>query len=268
MQITIKTSVGDLNGLHYHHFPGRPTIVFLHESLGCAELWRKFPEQLGSITNCNVLIYDRLGYGKSGPFKTTIRSIDYLEIEADILLEVLESCTIDDAILFGHSDGGSIALLFGAMYPSKALGIITEGAHIFFEEEGREGIRHSINAYANTDLKARLTKYHGDKTDNVFWIWANTCLSNSFGEWNIEHYMKKITCPVLVIQGEKDEYGTLKQVEGIISQVQGVATKLVLPDIKHTPHKEASEAVLETSKGFIVSVLSGNQPGHSEMVRP
>ena len=254
IQSTLQCSAGTLSVLHINNFPGRPTIIFLHESLGCIELWRDFPKKLGELTKCNVLVYDRLGYGKSGPFKELKREIDYLDIEADVLLELLDAYGIDKAILFGHSDGGTIALIFAARYPSRVSGVITEGAHIYPEEKGAQGINNAIDAYEKTDLKTRLEKYHGDKTHDVFWIWAGTWLADHFKDWNIEHYLPMIKCPVLVIQGEEDEYGTLKQVDGIVDNVSGTATKLVLPHVKHIPHKEVPEEILRASQNFISSL--------------
>jgi pimeloyl-ACP methyl ester carboxylesterase len=259
MQFTIQTSVGELSVLQYHNYPGRPTIVFLHESLGCIEHWRDFPKKLGEITNCNILVYDRLGYGKSGPFSNIHRDIDYLDIEAGVLSEVMDACHINKAILFGHSDGGTIALIFAAKFPSRSLGIISEGAHIFVEEEGLHGIQKAVKAYETTNLKAKLEKYHGNKTDDVFQAWAGTWLRDQFKAWNIEKYLPLITCPVLVIQGEEDEYGTLKQVDGIADSVPGISVKLVLPGVKHTPHREVPEIILQASKDFILTL-----PGKSD----
>jgi len=255
MHLNIKTSVGELYVLKYGNDANRPTIVFLHESLGCVELWRDFPKQMGEITACNVMVYDRLGYGKSSPFATAKRGNDYLEIEADILLEVLEVCSIDKAILFGHSDGGSIALIAAAKYPLHISGVITEGAHIFVENITLQGIRDAVKAWHTTNLKERLQKYHGGKTDAVFWAWATTWLSDEFKSWNIEAFLPKIKCPVLVIQGENDEYGSIKQVNGIINQVPGEARQLIIPSAGHTPHKEAKKNVLEHAASFINQLM-------------
>ena len=259
MQFNIKTSVGELHVLHYNAYNDRPTIIFLHDSLGCIQLWKGFPKKLGEITECNVVVYDRQGYGKSGPFTTSKHDNDYLEIEADILLEVLRVCKIDNAILFGHSDGGSIALIFAAKYPSKVSGIITEGAHIFVEEQTLDGIKQAVEIYQTTNLKSKLEKYHGIKTDDVFWAWTNTWLSDKFRTWNIENYLLLVKCAVLIIQGEEDEYGTLTQVEGIANKISGVPTEFILPNVKHTPHKEAPETILQKSEDFVSALLLKKQ---------
>ena len=252
---TIKISNCEIAVSRIEIYPGRPTIIFLHDSLGCIQLWRDFPKKLGELTNCNVLVYDRQGYGKSSPFTTSERNNDYLEIEADILIEILDAFKIADAILFGHSDGGSIALIAAAKYPSHIKGIISEGAHIFVEEKTLDGIKEAVEVYRTTNLKYKLEKYHGDKTEDVFSAWSNTWLSEKFSTWNIENYLSFVTCPSLIIQGEEDEYGTLKQVEGIFNKVPGVATKLILLNVKHTPHKEAAELVLQKSANFISALL-------------
>lgn len=255
MQLNIKTSVGELHILKYGYDANRPTIIFLHESLGCVELWRDFPKKMGELTACNVVVYDRQGYGKSSPFTFAKRGNDYLEIEADILLEVLEVCSIDKSILFGHSDGGSIALIAAAKYPSHVMSVITEGAHIFVEDITLQGIRDAVKAYQTMGLKERLQKYHGDKTEAVFWAWATTWLSAEFKSWNIEAFLPKIKCPVLIIQGENDEYGSEEQVNGIINQVPPEARQLIIPSAGHTPHKEAREVVLEHSASFINQLI-------------
>ncbi len=233
------------------HDPHKPTLIFLHDSLGSIALWRDFPEALGLRASCNSLVYDRQGYGRSGPFGPAARKNDYLELEADVLNLLMEELGIEKAILFGHSDGGSIALIAAANYPSRIRAVITEGAHIFVEDITLEGIREAVESYQHTDLKEKLQKYHGDKTEAVFHAWTDTWLGADFSSWNIAHFLPKITCPVLVIQGAKDEFGSLAQVEGIVRGVSGEASAYMVPEVGHTPHKEAGEAVLEASASFI-----------------
>ncbi|MBL0683124.1 alpha/beta hydrolase [Aquimarina mytili] len=229
----------------------KKTIIFLHDSLGCIALWRNFPERIALKTQCNTLSYDRLGYGKSAPFTTSKRENDYLTKEAEILAKIIDQLQLTDVVLFGHSDGGSIALLTAALFPKKITGIITEGAHVFVEKETISGIKEAVIAYKNTNLKEKLSKYHGDKTDDVFRMWTETWLSDSYQSWNIEKYLPMITCPSLIIQGEKDEFGTIKQVTSIVENTSGNSIPLVIPGIGHTPHKESSEAVLQNTVSFI-----------------
>jgi pimeloyl-ACP methyl ester carboxylesterase len=237
--------------------PGHPTLVFLHDSLGCTALWRDFPAALGVATGCPTLVYDRQGYGQSSPFGSSWREVTYLEKEADVLQQLLEQCTIEQAILFGHSDGGSIALLAAAKHPARIRAVVTEGAHIFVEEVTLRGIREAVPAYRTTNLPERLRKYHGEKTDAVFEAWAQTWLRNDYRDWNIERFLPRITCPVLVIQGGQDEYGTLAQVTGIVAQVAGEAQPLLIPFVGHTPHKDARQTVLHYSSMFIEAVVKG-----------
>ena len=233
------------------NYSNKPTIIFLHDSLGCIELWRDFPQQLSDITQCNVLVYDRQGYGKSCGFSYPKRYNNYLELEADILNELLQFWNIEKAILFGHSDGGSIALLTAAKYPKKILGIITEGAHVFVEDITLKGINEAKELYKTTNLKSKLVKYHRENTEAMFWAWADTWTTDEFRSWNIENFLPMITCHSLIIQGEEDEYGSLKQVESIANKMSKKATTLIIPNIKHTPHKEIPELILEKAKEFI-----------------
>lgn len=242
----------------YHNsFENKPTIVFLHDSLGCTQLWRDFPEKLALQTQCNVLVYDRLGYGKSFPMLTYERENNYMEHEADLLNCLLKELNINDIILFGHSDGGTIALIFAAKYPEKVIATLCEAGHIFVEEITVNGVKDAFEAYKTTNLPERLAKYHGDKVGMMVKAWTEIWLSNRFKSWNIEYLLKNITSPLLFIQGENDEYGTLDQVEKTISQVSGTAEKFIIPNIGHTPHKEIPDAVLQKSTEFISSIIKG-----------
>lgn len=255
MQTNHKLSLNEIAVKRIDNYPDRPTIIFLHDSLGCIELWRDFPEKLGELIQCNMLIYDRQGYGKSCPFSYSQRGIDYMETEADILIELLALWQIEKAILFGHSDGGSIALIAAAKYPEKITGIITEGAHIFIEDITIKGINEAAQLYKTTDLKTKLEKYHGNKTEDMFWAWADMWVKNEFKIWNIEHFLPAVKCPSLIIQGKDDEYGTLKQVERICTQTTGISTELIIQNAKHTPHKETPEITLEQSALFIKELI-------------
>jgi pimeloyl-ACP methyl ester carboxylesterase len=239
---------------YYHTFEECPTIVFLHDSLGCITLWRDLPKKLSQAVKCNVLVYDRLGYGKSDPMPTHERSVNYLELEANVLNELLIQLNVKDAILFGHSDGGSIALITAAKYPDRIKAIICEAAHIFVEEETLKGIYKAMEGFRKTNLAERLAKYHGDKVDSVFKAWTETWTRADYKAWNIEYLLKDITCPLLFIQGEADEYGTLEQVNRTINHVCGKTKKLIIPDIGHTPHKEAPEQTFDAAKDFITKL--------------
>lgn len=232
-------------------FKNRPVLVFLHDSLGCTQLWRDFPEQLATAVQCNVLVYDRLGYGKSYLMLTHERENNYMELEADVLNDLLDILGIEEAILFGHSDGGTIALITAARYPEKVKAVICEAGHIFVEDVTVKGVKESLTAYQTTNLAERLAKYHGDKVEMIVKAWTEIWLSKQFRNWNIESLLKKIQAPLLFIQGEKDEYGTLDQVEKTVSQVSGSAVRFIIPEAGHTPHKEMPDVVLQKCAGFI-----------------
>ena len=246
-----QLSVANLAVVHYHTYPGRPTLVFLHDSLGCIQLWRDFPKKLSELTQCNVLVYDRQGYGQSPKFSYAQRTSAYMEWEADILLQLLNYYQIEQPILFGHSDGASIALIAAGKYTNKIKAVISEAAHIFVEDITLSGIEEAAKAYQSTNLKEKLTKYHGNKTEAMFNAWVDTWRAPFFRNWNIERFLPQITCPVLAIQGEADEYGSLAQIEGIKKAVAGDVEVEILPALQHTPHKEAPELVLKVSSSFI-----------------
>ncbi len=232
-------------------FKDRPTLVFLHEGLGCIEIWRDFPETLCESVGCSGLVYDRKGYGGSEMFEGPW-PIDYLEMESlTYLPALLKACNINDAVLVGHSDGGTIALITAAFHSNLVSGIITEAAHIFVEPITIEGIRSTVESFETTSLKERFARYHKDHTETIFYRWANRWLSLEFSNWNIQKDLSKIICPILVLQGEDDGYGTPAQVEGIAAQVSGPVHVKLIPDCGHTPHFQAKDTVLSEMKQFI-----------------
>ncbi len=240
----------------YHNFNQATTIVFLHDSLGCTALWRDFPERLARAAGMNAFSYDRLGYGQSPPFASDERSKDYMEKEVEILTSVLEEHGIENPVLFGHSDGGTIALLAAAKYPNAFQAVITEGAHVFVEEETIDGILRAKEQYATTNLKERLQKYHGANTQPLFDAWTETWLSPMYRDWNIEVKLAGITCPVMVIQGSEDEYGTLAQVDAILGGVSAVSKKCIVANAGHSPHKQSERWLINECCLFLEDVTN------------
>jgi pimeloyl-ACP methyl ester carboxylesterase len=230
---------------------GGPPIVFLHEGLGCIGMWKDFPARLCERLQLEGIVYDRWGYGGSEPLDGP-RDVRYLHEEAQTFLPaVLDALGVERAILFGHSDGGSIALLFAAAFPERTAAIVTEAAHVFVEEVTLAGIRAAAAAFGATDMRQRLERHHGGKTDQIFRAWDQTWLSPPFWGWNIEAELPKIACPALVLQGADDEYGTPAQVEAIVERVSGPVESALLPGCAHVPHQQATEAVLDLAAGFI-----------------
>lgn len=231
-----------------------PTLVFLHEGLGSIAQWRDFPDAVSLSARLPAVVYERGGHGNADPLNVP-RSVRYIHEEAlQSLPEVLRQLQIADAILVGHSDGGSIALIFAAVWPEKVRGVITEAAHVFVEEVTLSGIREAVNQYDSTDLPERLSKYHGSNTEAAFRGWSETWLSPAFRGWNIEEYLPGVRCPVLAIQGRDDEYGTPAQVDAIVNGVSGPAESLIIGGCGHAPHHQARDRVLTGMTRFILAV--------------
>lgn len=228
-----------------------PTLVFLHDSLGCITTWRDFPEELGRALRADVLLYDRQGYGRSDLFGAVPRQADYMHREADVLMALLAAKSVQRPILFGHSDGGTIALLAAAKYPDRFQAVITAGAHVFVEEVTLNGIRAAERQYATTDLRQRLLKHHGERTDALFQAWTRTWQAPFFRDWDITADIRSIRCPVLVLQGTDDAYGTEAQVDAIVAAVGEEARKYMIPGAAHTPHKEAPAITHELVVQFL-----------------
>ena len=228
-----------------------PTLVFLHEGLGSVALWRDFPTRLCAELGLSGLVYDRWGHGQSEPLDRP-RTLRYLHDEAQLFLpEVLAACGVARPVLIGHSDGGTIALLFAASFPEVPAAVVTEAAHLFVEDLTVAGIQAAGRAFAGTDLPTKLARYHGDRTQTLFSAWHDRWLSPDFRSWNIEAEIAAVTCPVLAIQGEADQYGTPAQVAAIARGVAGPAETAMLPGIGHAPHHEAPDRVLELIAGFL-----------------
>ncbi len=231
--------------------PSERTLVFLHDSLGAITTWRDFPTAVGEAVGADVLIYDRQGYGRSDAFGPEHRQADYMHREAEVLAALLAAEGIDRAILFGHSDGGTIALLAAAKYPERIETVITEGAHVFVEDITLAGIRAAQRQYSNTDLPQKLERHHGERTEALYRAWTETWLAPFFRDWNITADIAAIRCPVLVLQGVDDNYGTEAQVDAIVAAVGERARKYMVPGAAHTPHKEAPAITLELAAQFI-----------------
>lgn len=239
--------------------PG-PPVVFLHEGLGSIALWKDFPAVLCRRLRLPGIAYDRQGHGRSAPLDRP-RDARYLHEEAELVLPaVLDALGVPRAVLFGHSDGATIALLFAAAHPARVAAMISEAAHLFVEEETLAGIRAAVEAYATTDLPRRLARYHGDKTEALFRAWSGTWLSPAFRDWRVEAEVARVTAPVLAIQGAEDEYGTPAQVEAIKRLAKGPVETALLPGCAHVPHHQARDKVLDLAAGFIERHL-GAEPG-------
>ncbi len=227
-----------------------PTLVLLHEGLGSVSTWRDWPAELAAATGLGVFVYSRWGYGKSDPV-TLPRPLTYMHDEALIALpQVLDAAKIERAILLGHSDGGSIAII-GA---DRAEALILMAAHVFCEPISVQSIAEARTSFLSGELERRLKKHHQD-VDGAFWGWNGAWLDPEFMRWNIEEYLPKIAVPVLAIQGEQDPYGTLAQVDAIERGVRGKFEKLILPDCGHSPQREKREETTSAIVRFLRSII-------------
>ncbi|MBD3636722.1 MAG: alpha/beta hydrolase [Crocinitomicaceae bacterium] len=239
----------DLNWVEVGDPDSDQVVVFLHEGLGCVEMWKDYPEKLCNQNNLKGVIYDRSGYGKS-PGSLLNRDKNYLHQAAEELEYLLNHLTINNPILYGHSDGGSIALIHAGQNPGKAKMVITEAAHVFNEAETIQGVKEA-RPWLKEGKMEGLKKYHGNRYKEVFYAWNDIWLDPSFKNWDITNLLTNIKVPVLVIQGKNDNYGTLKQVNAIVSGVEGAVETLTPDNCGHAPFKEQTAIVMSKASAFI-----------------
>ena len=227
----------------------KQTIVLLHDSLGCTVLWREWPQELAEALQMNVISYDRRGYGLSDNYKVK-RPINYLEQEAEILHQLKQYWQLEQPIIFGFSDGASIATIYAGMYPDSLSKLIIEGVHVLLEEQTLQGVRDAKITLETTKIAKVLEKYHGDKVMDLYTAWTDTWLSEGHQTWNIEHFIPQIKVPVFVFQGENDEFGSINQVHAFDTAL-GKVTKWIVKHATHTAHKEKKEEVFAAIVNFI-----------------
>ena len=233
--------------------PGKEcTLVMLHGGLGSIGIWKDLPQWLAQNTGCGVLAYDRYGNGRSQPSGEK-RPVSYMHHEGEVVLpELLAKLGVGNPILIGHSDGGSIAIVYAGKFCERVRGLILLAPHVFVEEISLQGALNAKAEYERSDLRQKLAKYHAN-VDATFWGWNDVWLDPSFRTWNLESYLPQICCPVLMIQGEQDEYGTVRQLDAIRARV-AQSEVLMLPDCGHSPDRDAPEIVLARMKEFIAGL--------------
>ena len=231
--------------------PRHPTVVFLHEGLGSLAMWKDFPQQFCARHGLRGMVFSRYGYGRSTPKPADERwPVSFMHAQAhEVLPRLFEALRIERPWLFGHSDGGSIALLYAAEFP--VAGLVVVAPHISVEDVGVQRIAQARVAYETTDLRDRLARYHAN-VDSAFRGWNDVWLDPAFRAWNIEAQLDGVPCPVLAVQGADDEYGTLEQIRGIARRVP--QTKLVeLADCGHSPHRDQPERLSQEAGAFILA---------------
>jgi pimeloyl-ACP methyl ester carboxylesterase len=236
--------------LEYEEVPGSaPPLVFLHEGLGSVALWRDFPARVAAATGRRALVYSRLGHGWSDGLDRP-RTARFMHEEAlEVLPQVLARLEAVDPVLIGHSDGASIAIIYAGSAPPGPSALVLLSPHVFVEELSLEGIREARRAFEETDLRARMARYHRDP-ESTFRGWNDVWLSSEFRDWNIEGCLRDIACPVLLVQGRRDQYGTPAQLDAIERGVRGPVERLML-SCRHSPHIEEPERTLAAVRRFL-----------------
>jgi len=233
-----------------------PTLVFLHEGLGSIGQWRDFPGAVARATGCRALLYDRYGYGQSDVLVEDRVGLDFMHREALVFLpELLLRLEIENPVLIGHSDGASIALIHAGIHPVR--GVTVMAPHVFIEDVCISSIEKALREFETGDLPRRLGKYHRD-VRKTFHLWADAWLDPAFRQWNIERYLAGIRCPLLAIQGEGDEYGSMAQLDAIARQAGGPCELLKLPGCGHSPQRDQPEQVLHSISAFVGKIVGAS----------
>ena len=228
-----------------------PALVFLHEGLGCVEMWRAFPDRLCARTGLRGFVFDRTGYGRSSGWPSD-PGTRYMDVEADTVLpQVLDAAGIEACVLIGHSDGGTIALDFASAQPPLLRGVVAIGAHAISEPRTIASIGQAREAYLGSDLRERLARFHGDHVDAVFRLWTNAWLAPGFEPMDAAARLPRVRVPVLALQGERDEYATLAQLRAIARGVSGRCETRVMPGCGHGPHLQDPDTMVEVTARFI-----------------
>lgn len=231
-----------------------PPVVLMHDSLGCVQLWRDFPSQLAVFLRREVIAYDRLGFGQSSSL-SAVPGCDFIEREHEVFAKVKLAADIDQYVLFGHSVGGAMAVAIAA-HDNDCIGVITEAAQAFVEDITLQGVRAAKVAFAQPAQIKRLEKYHGDKAVWVLSAWIDVWLADEYADWSLAALIDKVTCPVLAIHGDGDEFGSKAFPEFISSRCAGHGQMVWLDDCGHVPHKDQLDTVLEWCQSFMAKAVA------------
>ncbi|AGH95935.1 alpha/beta fold hydrolase [Pseudobdellovibrio exovorus] len=230
-------------------------IVLFHDSLGCVQLWRSFPELLSHKSKRTVIAYDRLGFGQSDAYEEEPHT-DFIQEEAAYFFPyVREQLNLQQFVAFGHSVGGAMAASCAAYVSTQSeescVAVITESTQAFVEQLTLEGISAAKTSFSNPSELSRLQKYHGSKTERVLRAWTDIWLSAEFSTWNLKEVLSQVNCPLLAIHGDRDEYGSLQFPEMITQWSGGSSKKLIINDCGHVPHREKTDEILSAVEEFL-----------------
>lgn len=232
----------------------KATILLFHDSLGCVDLWRDFPEELARATQLQVVAYDRLGFGRSSPFLGALTP-DFIRAEATTSVPALcEKLCLGALIPFGHSVGGGMAVATAAHLVERCSAVVTLAAQAFVESRTLAGIRRAQASFREPGQIERLARYHGDKARWVLDAWIQTWLSPEFATWTLDADLDHVRCPLLVLHGDRDEYGSRRQPERIGSRAGGASEVVILQNCGHVPHRERPEEVLRSLTRFLAGM--------------
>jgi pimeloyl-ACP methyl ester carboxylesterase len=234
-----------------------PTLVMLHQGLGCVGMWEDFPEKLQAATGAGVFVYSREGYGQSSPV-TLPRPLSFMHQEAQQTLpQILDTIGFQRGLLVGHSDGASIAAIYGGSHQDHRVGgLVLIAPHFIVEDATIAAIAAMRKAYDLTDLRARLGRWHAD-ADATVHGWSDVWLKGDFRKWDLTEFLAYIRVPVLIVQGEDDQYGTVRQIEIAQQECYCPVEVALLPGAMHVPQREAPEVTLQVVSDFIGRVLHG-----------
>lgn len=231
--------------------PNDSTILLFHDSIGCVELWRDFPEQLAVATRRPVVAYDRLGFGRSDEHPGLL-PLSFIRDEADTVVPtVIEALGIETMIPFGHSVGGGMAIATAARWPDRCATVVTEAAQTFVEDRTVAGLRVARADFARPGQLDRLARYHGSKARWVLHSWIDTWLSPAFADWRLDDALRAVRCPALAFHGDQDEYGSVVHPERIASLTQAPSRAVILQGCGHIPHRERPANVLTEVTRFL-----------------
>lgn len=234
-----------------------PALVFLHEGLGSVSMWRDFPARLARASGCGALVWSRQGYGKSDPVPLP-RPLSYMHDEAfNVLGKLLDHYGISRAVLVGHSDGASIAAIYaGGVDDHRVRGLILMAPHFFVEDVSVASIAEARTAFETTDLRDRLSRHHGSNVDCAFRGWNGAWLDPGFRRWDITEYLPYIRVPMLIIQGEDDEYGTARQLDAAMEDCQCPVETVLLSECGHAPFRDQPQATLDAAADFLARLAA------------
>jgi pimeloyl-ACP methyl ester carboxylesterase len=236
-----------------------PTLILLHEGLGSAGMWGDFPEKLSAATGLGVFAWSRVGYGQSSA-ATLPRKLDFMHIEAErILPRLLDAIGFRQGLLIGHSDGASIAAIYGGgVQDHRVRGLVLMAPHFIVEDVTINSIREIRRAFDTTDVRQRFQRWHAD-ADATVRGWTDVWMKNDFKSWDISDALAYVRVPILIIQGEHDHYGTQRQIEIARQECYCPLEVLLIPSIQHIPHREAPEATLDAIADFSRRLLSASE---------